>query len=202
MTGYYTIRWQDGTVSMLDQRLLPGETVYRQYTDSGEVAAAIREMVIRGAPAIGAAAGYGLALAAVHSRAKTAEQLLAELRAAADVLKAARPTAVNLAWAVNRVMGMVARSVELDVHGLCEAVLSEALAIAEEDVQTNKQMAQNGLRVVPDRARIIHHCNTGALATVDYGTALGVIRAAHEQGKNIHVYVDETRPRLQGARLT
>lgn len=202
MTGYYTIRWQDGVVTMLDQRLLPGETVYRTYTDYREVAVAIREMVIRGAPAIGAAAAFGLALAAVHSKAQTGEQLAEEVQSAAKVLRAARPTAVNLSWAINRVMRVASGAEDASVHALQSIVLGEALAIAEEDVQTNKQMALNGLQVVPDHARIIHHCNTGALATVDYGTALGVIRAAHEHGKNIHVYVDETRPRLQGARLT
>ena len=202
MSSYFTIRWVEGSVRMLDQRLLPQEVVYRTYSDYQGVAQAIYEMVIRGAPAIGAAAGYGLALAAMDSRAAGAEQLINDLNVAAKILNAARPTAVNLSWAIERILSKVKKNSMLDTQELRELVLAEARAIAEEDVETNRKMAMNGLAVVPDNAKIIHHCNTGALATVDYGTALGVIRAAHEQGKNIHVYVDETRPRLQGARLT
>lgn len=202
MSSYFTIRWIDDSVRMLDQRLLPQEVVYRTYTEHKEVARAITDMVIRGAPAIGAAAGYGLALAAMDSKATDAEQLIGDMVIATRVLKAARPTAVNLAWALDRIMAKLNANLNLNIQDLRALILSEAQAIAEEDVETNRQMAKYGLEVVPDNARIVHHCNTGALATVDYGTALGVIRAAHEHGKKIHVYVDETRPRLQGAKLT
>src|SRR5690554_3647733 len=203
MTTYRTLEWlEGGTLRLLDQRVLPAETVYLDYTDAASVAAAIRDMVVRGAPAIGATAGYGLALAAVHSRAQDVETLRAELRAAAEVLRASRPTAVNLFGASDRVMRCADDPALDSVEMLQAAVLQEAHRIADEDVAINKQMGLNALSLIPDQATIIHHCNTGALATVDYGTALGVIRTAHEHGKQVHVLVDETRPRLQGARLT
>lgn len=200
---YRTLEWIDGgTLRLLDQRALPAQTVYADYTDPREVATAIREMVVRGAPAIGATAAYGLALAAIHSRAQEAEALRAELRDAADVLRAARPTAVNLFGAIDRVMKRADDPGLRSVEAVRAAVLDEAHAIAEEDVAINRQIGLNALPLVPDRATAIHHCNTGALATVDYGTALGIIRTAHEHGRQIQVLVDETRPRLQGARLT
>jgi len=202
MNPYYSLRWTDGALRLLDQRYLPHETRYIDYVDYREVAMAIREMVVRGAPAIGAAAAYGLALAAQESGAETPEGLLADLEKAGACLKNARPTAVNLAWAVERVLN---HAHSHDINNGAElrgAILDEAQAIAEEDVQACRQMGLNGLALVPEGAGIVHHCNTGALATVGIGTALGVIRTAHEAGKKIHVYVDETRPRLQGARLT
>jgi methylthioribose-1-phosphate isomerase len=199
---YTTIAWESGRVRMLDQRLLPDQTIYNEYTTPGEVADAIQSMVIRGAPAIGAAAAYGLALAAYYSRAEDLLELREELNRAADLLNAARPTAVNLAWALNRILSLVDKAGQVPVEDLKALILDEAKAIAEEDAAANRRIGLNGLPLVPDPARIIHHCNTGTLATVDYGTALGVIRAAHEHGKRVHVYVDETRPRLQGARLT
>lgn len=205
MVDYFTIRWREGSVQMLDQRLLPQEIVYLEFTDYIGVADAIRDMAIRGAPAIGAAAGYGLALAAVYSQARNVHELMLDLQRATRYLKSARPTAVNLFWAVDRIMNALdKRVIEMayDVNDLREAAVLEALAIAEEDGRTNRQMARIGQDVLHDGARIIHHCNTGALATVEYGTALGVIRMAFELGKRIHVFVDETRPRLQGARLT
>ena len=202
MTAYFSIKWVDGVVRMIDQRLLPHREVYLSYTDYRDVAEAIRVMVIRGAPAIGAAAGYGLALAARSSQAATPAALLNDLETAARWITQARPTAVNLFWAVERVMSVIrARSFNTPLE-MAEAVLAEAHAIAEEDAAMCRQISLNGQAVVPDPAIFIHHCNTGALATVDYGTALGVIRMAHEQGKKVFVYVDETRPRLQGARLT
>jgi methylthioribose-1-phosphate isomerase len=165
-----------------------------------EVTEAIRDMAIRGAPAIGAAAAFGMALAARHSQARDRDELLADLDEAARALEAARPTAVNLGWAVSR----MARRAECEAGhaAIREALLEEAQALADEDVEINKRLGQHGATLVQDGDTILHHCNTGALATVDYGTALGVIRTAHEQGKKIHVLVDETRPRLQGARLT
>jgi methylthioribose-1-phosphate isomerase len=158
-------------------------------------------MVVRGAPAIGAAAAFGLALAGYESASSSTDSLVADLQASAATLKAARPTAVNLAWAVDRVMN-VALSTKGSADNIRQVVLDEAQKLADEDVEINKRMAEHGAALINDGDTIIHHCNTGALATVDWGTALGVIRTAHEQGKHIHVLVDETRPRLQGARLT
>jgi methylthioribose-1-phosphate isomerase len=185
---------------MIDQRLLPATLEMLTCENAREVADAIRDMAIRGAPAIGAAAAFGMALAARHSQANDRDQLLADLDEAAETLRAARPTAVNLSWAVSR----MARRAEgqVDCAAIREALLDEAQALADEDVEVNRRLGQHGAMLVQDGDTILHHCNTGALATVDYGTALGVIRAAHEQGKDIHVLVDETRPRLQGARLT
>jgi len=198
-----TVEWNYDTnkFQMIDQRLLPGEFKIAVYDDYRNVASAITEMVVRGAPAIGAAAGFGLALAAHQSPASNITELRTYLAAAADLLKKARPTAVNLAWAVDRILDGTA-SIEGVADDLRGAVLIEAQKIADEDVVINKRMAAHGAELIEDGDTIIHHCNTGALATVDWGTALGVIRLAHEQGKNIHVLVDETRPRLQGARLT
>lgn len=186
---------------MIDQRHLPARFEIVAFSDHHQVAQAIREMVVRGAPAIGAAAGFGMALAALHSKAADRKAFLEDLRQAAQVLKAARPTAVNLAWAVDRILRAVEQSTA-PVNGLRELALEEAQRIADEDVEVNRRMAEYGATLIENGDTIIHHCNTGALATVDWGTALGVIRMAHEQGKRIHVLVDETRPRLQGARLT
>jgi methylthioribose-1-phosphate isomerase len=202
MSAYKTIEWKDGTVRMLDQRLLPNETLYLEFHTHEEVSNAIREMVIRGAPAIGAAAAYGLALAAIRSTAKDYETLRRELYQAALVLNASRPTAANLKWAIARVLSRLDRERAGTVPDAKEMVLDEAHEIAREDVETNRKIGINALPLIPPQANIIHHCNTGALATVDYGTALGVIRCAHENGRQVHVFVDETRPRLQGARLT
>ncbi len=197
-----TVDWHDGKVLMIDQRLLPGQFVVNEYTDYRDVATAIRTMVIRGAPAIGAAAGFGMALAALQSPATERSAMLDDLARAADVLRAARPTAANLFWAVNRMLRRAADQQLKDPGVMQDALIREACDIADEDVEINRRMGQHGATLVKDGANILHHCNTGALATVDYGTALGVIRCAHESGKRIHVYVDETRPRLQGAGLT
>lgn len=198
-----TVFWEDNQLKMIDQRILPGRFEIVSYSDHKSVAKAITDMVVRGAPAIGAAAAFGLALAGYESASSSSRDLLADYRAAASTLKAARPTAVNLAWAIDRILNNVS-SLESprDADTLRQAVLSEAQRIADEDVEINKRMAEHGAKLIDDGDTIIHHCNTGALATVDWGTALGVIRTAHEQGKKIHVLVDETRPRLQGARLT
>jgi methylthioribose-1-phosphate isomerase len=157
---------------------------------------------VRGAPAIGAAAGFGMALAAQQSQTNDRLALIADLEEAAKILNAARPTAVNLNWAVQRLL-RVAGDEELETaDDVRDALLQEAQRLADQDVDINRRMAYNGAELISDGDTILHHCNTGALATVDWGTALGVIFAAHEQGKKIHVLVDETRPRLQGARLT
>ncbi len=195
-----TVEWYDGRVRMIDQRLLPAEFRVLECESAGEVAEAIRDMAIRGAPAIGAAAAFGMALAAQRSGATDRDGLLSDLNRAAETLKSARPTAANLFWAVSR---MIQRAESgADAEGVREGMLEEAQALADEDVLINKRLGQHGAALVQDGDTILHHCNTGALATVDYGTALGVIRTAHEQRKQIHVLVDETRPRLQGARLT
>ena len=198
-----TVRWNydKNEVEMIDQRILPGEFKIISFDSYQDVAEAISDMVVRGAPAIGGAAAFGLALAAQQSSAKDIDSLRTDLEKAADHLKKARPTAVNLAWALNRILRATA-DVEGGADDLREAVLEEAQRIADEDVEINKRMARYGAELLEDGDTVIHHCNTGALATVDWGTALGVIRMAHDQGKNIHVLVDETRPRLQGARLT
>jgi methylthioribose-1-phosphate isomerase len=196
-----TVFWENNELKMIDQRILPARFEVISYRGHKEVADAITEMVVRGAPAIGAAAAFGLALAGYESKASAPEGLIADLQASADTLKAARPTAVNLAWAVDRLMQTVC-SVKGSADDMRKAVLDEAQKLADEDVEINKRMAEHGAALINDGDTIIHHCNTGALATVDWGTALGVIRTAHEQGKKIHVLVDETRPRLQGARLT
>ncbi len=198
-----TIMWDDerGVVRMIDQRLLPAEFKLVDFHDHLQVADAIRDMVIRGAPAIGAAAAFGLALAGNISSATDPVLLRAELKDAAEVLQDARPTAVNLSWALQRVL-QVAATAQGSAENVRAAVIAEAKRIADEDVEVNKRMARHGAILIDDGDTVIHHCNTGALATVDWGTALGTIRMAHQLGKQIHVLVDETRPRLQGARLT
>jgi len=202
-----TVFWENNQLKMIDQRILPGRFEVLSYTDHVSVARAITDMVVRGAPAIGAAAAFGLALAGFESASSSTLELIADLQAASATLKAARPTAVNLAWAIDRIMKKVlalsaATNRIVEANALRQCVLDEAQRIADEDVEINKRMAEHGATLINDGDTIIHHCNTGALATVDWGTALGVIRTAHEQGKKIHVFVDETRPRLQGARLT
>jgi methylthioribose-1-phosphate isomerase len=188
---------------MIDQRILPGRFEIVSFRDHISVARAIKEMVVRGAPAIGAAAAFGLALAAYESTAASGQTLWEDLQAASLTLKAARPTAVNLAWAIDRIMWIADKTKEeKSADELRQLILDAAQRIADEDVEINKRMAEHGATLIEDGDTIIHHCNTGALATVDWGTALGVIRTAHEQGKRLHVLVDETRPRLQGARLT
>ena len=198
-----TIEWDTkGTVRMIDQRKLPLEYIVVEFDDYQDVARAIKEMYIRGAPAIGAATAFGLALAARQSQATTREGLLADLEAAADVICGTRPTAVNLFWAAEQMLGRARTSNKTGVDDLVSELIAEAQHIADEDVEINRRMGAHGATLVEDGFNILTHCNAGALATVDYGTALAVIRASHEQGKGIHVWVDETRPRLQGARLT
>lgn len=197
-----TIEWHKNVVRMIDQRQLPQEYVLVEFVDYREVARAIKEMYIRGAPAIGAAAAYGLALAVVHSKAQSRSELLADLHAAADVLRGTRPTASNLFWAVDRMLCRAEEGALEDVDRIRQALIAEAEALADEDVEANKRMGEYGAELIEDGYGILTHCNAGGLATVDYGTALAPIRTAWAQGKRIHVFVDETRPRLQGARLT
>ncbi len=199
-----TVFWDydRGTVKLIDQRKLPFELVIAEYDDYTAVAQAITNMVVRGAPAIGATAAFGLALAARQSQATDRLTLLRALEAAAAILNASRPTAVNLAWAVAKLLRVAADEELDDANDVRDALLVAAQKIADDDVALNKRMGYHGAELIADGDTILHHCNTGALATVDWGTALGVIFAAHEQGKKIHVLVDETRPRLQGAFLT
>jgi len=197
-----TVEWHDRKVRLIDQQRLPQEFVVLEYTNYRGVAEAINKMKIRGAPAIGAAAAFGLALAVVHSATTSRPQVLAEFGRAADVLAQTRPTAINLFWAIQR-MSEIANSPRWKTaEQVINAVVQEAQRIADEDVEVNKRIGAHGAVLIQDGDHILTHCNAGALATVDYGTALGVVRAAHDQGKRIHVWVDETRPFLQGARLT
>jgi methylthioribose-1-phosphate isomerase len=189
-----TVEWHEGKVRMIDQRQLPWELVVVDYSDYRDVAAAITDMVVRGAPAIGAAAGFGMALAARQSAARDTAALTNDLEEAAYLLKGARPTAVNLMWAVDRVMRAAQNAGREDAGAVREAMLEEAQRLADEDVAINKRMGVHGATLIKDGDTILHHCNTGALATVDWGTALGIIRTAHSQGKRIHVLLDETRP--------
>ncbi len=197
-----TVEWDAGVVRMIDQRKLPHEYVEVEFTDYRDVARAIKEMYVRGAPAIGAAAAYGLALAAVHSPAQTGAELKSEVRQAADALRATRPTASNLFWALERMLARLESVSAGGVPAMQQALVAEAEALADEDIQANKRMGNYGAELIEDGYNILTHCNAGALATVDYGTALAPVRTAWKQGKQVHVYVDETRPRLQGARLT
>ncbi len=198
-----TVEWdaETGQVKLIDQRLLPGEFKVLSFSDAAQVAKAISDMVVRGAPAIGATAAFGVAAAACRSRTSDPILLRSELSSAVKILQASRPTAVNLAWALKRMLKVIER-VAGSAEDIRIAVVAEAQRIADEDVEINLRMARHGAALIQDGDTIIHHCNTGSLATVDWGTALGVIRMAHEQGKRLHVLVDETRPRLQGARLT
>jgi methylthioribose-1-phosphate isomerase len=199
-----TVYWQDHQVHMIDQRLLPAETVIATFGTVTEVARSIREMYVRGAPAIGATGAYGMVVAAEASTAADNAGLLADLAAAKATLDDARPTAVNLSWATARLLEVATEHAAAGhaPDAIRAALLAEAETLADEDIAINRRMGFHGASVIPDGANLLHHCNTGTLAAVDFGTALGVIYACQEQGKRIHVWVDETRPRLQGARLT
>ena len=196
-----TIEWQDGTVITIDQTRLPHETVTLKIKTIDEMAEAIKNLRVRGAPLLGAAAAFGLSLTAFHSKASCVSELLAELEDAANILKSTRPTAVNLFWAADRILGK-ARDYSGNAEELKTLVIREAQKIADEDAEANRAMGKNGAALINDGDVILTHCNAGELATVEYGTALGVIRAAWKQGKKIKVIATETRPLLQGARLT
>ena len=199
-----TIEWQGDVVRMIDQRKLPGQEVYVECKTANEVARAIKTMVIRGAPAIGVAAAMGIALGMQRSKSQGTRQFTVEFNKLCDLMAATRPTAVNLFWAIKRMKDAfsAAAMAGKSVAEIQAALVAEAQAIHDEDVDSCKTMGRHGAAVVPARARILTHCNAGALATAGYGTALGVIRAAAEQGKVAQVFADETRPFLQGARLT
>lgn len=199
---YRHIWWEDGALYLLDQRLLPAQELAVRCATVAEVARAIKTMQVRGAPAIGCTAAYGMALAAQASRAATAQDLLGDLAAAKRELDAARPTAVNLAWATERMLRLAQARAGEDPDILRRALLDEAHAIFTEDLAMCLAIGREGADLIPPGGRVLTHCNAGGLATAGYGTALAPIRVAHERGRPIHVYVDETRPFLQGARLT
>lgn len=196
-----TIEWQNGTIVTIDQTRLPFETVTLRIETIDTLAEAIKSLRIRGAPLLGAAGAFGMALAIFHSKAKDFSELQAELEKTAAVLKSTRPTAVNLFWGIDRVLNK-ARSYTGRVQELKEIVINEAQKIADEDADANLAIGENGSVLIDDSDNILTHCNAGELATVEYGTALSVVRAAWRQGKRIKVIATETRPLLQGARLT
>jgi methylthioribose-1-phosphate isomerase len=199
---WFTLRWSEDGVRLLDQRLLPERETYLVCTSAEQVAAAIESLAVRGAPAIGCAAAFGVARAAWTSPARDAEALAGDVAAALRRLAATRPTAVNLFWALERMRSRFAALRGEPLAAQREALLAEAQAILAEDVASCRALGRAGAALVPDGARVLTHCNAGALATGGYGTALGVVRAAVEAGRRVSVLAGETRPFLQGARLT
>jgi methylthioribose-1-phosphate isomerase len=197
-----TLRWRGGALEMIDQRVLPARFEYLRYSSAVEVAEGIRAMVVRGAPAIGCAAAYGVALQALTLRQADRKTFERGLEDGLQVLAASRPTAVNLFWALQRMRCVWDRSQQRPVAAIVDLLLGEAHEIAAEDVRINRAMGAHGAALLADGARVLTHCNAGALATAGHGTALGVIRSAVESGKRVSVIADETRPFLQGARLT
>jgi methylthioribose-1-phosphate isomerase len=195
-----TVTWKDNSVVLIDQTKLPNKLVYVRCKDYKEVANAIKNLVVRGAPAIGITAALGLALAAIHSKAESLSQLLADLDTAMKILQSTRPTAVNLFWALKRVMQKAKE--KKSIGEAKKAILNEALKMLKEDIETNKRIGRNGAKLFENGDVIMTHCNAGSLATAAYGTALGVIRAAREDGKRVTVIATETRPVMQGSRLT
>jgi methylthioribose-1-phosphate isomerase len=196
-----TIEWKDGVVVTIDQTKLPNKLVFLNMKKCSDVASAIENMKLRGAPLIGVAAAYGLALTAFHSKAKKREDLIREIEESAEILRKTRPTAVNLFWAINRIVKK-AHETSGDAKAVAKAITEEAQRMADDDVEVNHRIGKHGSKLIDDGDVVLTHCNAGSLATVDYGTALGVIRAAWNQGKQIKVIATETRPKLQGARLT
>ena len=195
-----TVEWKNDSVVMIDQTKLPNELVFVKYTDYNDVADAIRTLVVRGAPAIGVSGAFGMALAALQSSADNKEDLLSDLESAKKILFDTRPTAVNLSWGLEKIM-QIAKQCKT-VSEMRDDVIAKAKQMADEDISINKQMGKNGAELFQDNDTIMTHCNAGALATVAYGTALGVIRATNESGKKIKVIATETRPVQQGSRLT
>jgi len=195
-----TIEWKNNSVVMIDQTKLPSELVFVKYTDYNDVAEAIRTLVVRGAPAIGVSGAFGMALAALQSSSESVESLLSDLEKAKKILFETRPTAINLSWGLEKIMEIAKQG--KTVSEIRDIVIDKAKQMAEEDINTNKKMGKNGAVLFQDNDTIMTHCNAGALATVAYGTALGVIRATKESGKNIKVIATETRPVQQGSRLT
>lgn len=200
--GVQTLRWRDGYLEMIDQRVLPARIEYLAYDSASMVAEGIRTMVVRGAPAIGCAAAYGVALEALRNAGAASEQFARALEQGFHVLAASRPTAVNLFWALERMRVHWVSTAQLPPADVAAELLALAHEICAEDIRNNRAMGAHGATLLDDGSRVLTHCNAGALATAGHGTALGVIRSAREAGKRITVIADETRPFLQGARLT
>ena len=195
-----TIEWKNNEVIMIDQTKLPNELVYVKFTDYNDVAEAIRTLVVRGAPAIGVSGAFGMALAGLQSKAETKEELLSDLEKAQKILFMTRPTAVNLVWGLEQIMKVAKQNDSVDE--IKESIIDKAKQMADDDIKINKEMGKHGSQLFKNNDSVMTHCNAGALATVGYGTALGVIRATKESGKNIKVIATETRPVQQGSRLT
>ena len=195
-----TVEWKNNKVVMINQTKLPNELVFEEYDNYLQIANAIKTLIVRGAPAIGVSGAFGLALAVLQSKASTKDELISDLENAKEILFSTRPTAVNLSWGLEKIM-KVAKS-GTSIENIKELVISEAKKIADEDIKINKLMGKNGSILFDDNDTIMTHCNAGALATVAYGTALGVIRATRESGKKVKVIATETRPIQQGSRLT
>ena len=195
-----TVKWENNQVIMIDQTKLPGRLVYVKYKKYEDVARAIQRLVVRGAPAIGVAAAFGMALAAISSKAKTPKALLKDLKIAYQRLRSTRPTAVNLVWALDQVMKEAA--LKNSVNDIKNSIILSSQNMATDDIITNKKLGKKGAEMIRKDEVILTHCNAGSLATVTYGTALGVLRAANDSGKKIRVIATETRPVMQGSRLT
>ena len=195
-----TIEWKNNEVIMIDQTKLPNELVFVKFTDYNDVAEAIRTLVVRGAPAIGVSGAFGMALAGLQSKAETKEELLSDLEKAQKILFMTRPTAVNLVWGLEQIMKVAKENDSVDE--IKESIIDKAKQMADEDIKINQEMGKHGSQLFKNNDSVMTHCNAGALATVGYGTALGVIRATKESGKNVKVIATETRPVQQGSRLT
>ncbi|MCX7921796.1 MAG: S-methyl-5-thioribose-1-phosphate isomerase [Clostridia bacterium] len=196
------LEYKDGVLKLIDQTRLPTECEYVDCSTYEEVADAIVNMIVRGAPAIGVTAAYGVAIGALSIKSDSKEDFFNELEKICDKMRSTRPTAVNLFWAIDRIYKKALSNKEKSISEIKDILVEEACRMDTEDVETNKAIGRNGNELIKPGSTILTHCNAGALATCDYGTALGVIRIAHESGKNIKVYADETRPYLQGSRLT
>lgn len=202
MSEIRAIQWYKGRVRLIDQTRLPHQLVYLEYGDWRDVAQAIKDMRVRGAPALGVATALGIALGAKTSKARTYQELFGEVTRMAAVFRDTRPTAVNIGWAAKRMLHVLQSNNDKPVGQIKKILIGEAQHIAADDLAKNVEIGKFGAELISNRARILTHCNAGALATGGYGTALGVIKTAHRQGKDLEVFVCETRPRLQGARLT
>lgn len=202
MSHVKTLRYNEGVLYLIDQRKLPNRLEIFKCRNINDIEFAIRDMVVRGAPAIGVTAAYGVVIAAAEFIHLSKREFVERLKEGIKFIGNSRPTAVNLMWALKRMERVIDKNVDMSNEVIYEALLKEAAKIEAEDIKINRTMAKHGNEVIPEGATILTHCNAGALATVDYGTALGVIREAHYSGKKIKVFADETRPRLQGARLT
>ncbi|AFA49808.1 S-methyl-5-thioribose-1-phosphate isomerase [Acetobacterium woodii] len=196
------VYYENGELKLIDQTKLPTTFIIHSYTDYREIATAITDMIVRGAPAIGVTAGYGVYFGALEYKDEPKDIFYDKMKEVCALLASTRPTAVNLFWAIKRMEAVIEANKDKDPTRLVEILKDEANAICSEDIQMCRDMGKHGAELIHYGDTILTHCNAGALATADYGTALGVIRAAHEAGKNISVYADETRPFLQGARLT